>query len=104
MRSARSYADESARLRADGVTYGQIIFTWSRQRGIRPLTAARLAYGFMQQQVADRWNELWPDPQRPKSHKQISYWETGKRAVSIGHGDTVLRDQLIEDLDRLLPA
>jgi hypothetical protein len=25
-------------------------------------------------------------------------------AVSIGHGDTVLRDQLIEDLDRLLPA
>ena len=27
-----------------------------------------------------------------------------ERAVSIGHGDTVLRDQLIEDLDRLLPA
>jgi hypothetical protein len=79
MRSARSYADEAARLRADGVTYGQIIFTWSRQRGISPLTAARLAYGFTQQQVADRWNELWPDPQRPKSHKQISYWETGKR-------------------------
>jgi hypothetical protein len=26
------------------------------------------------------------------------------KAVSIGHGDTVLRDQLIEDLDRLLPA
>jgi hypothetical protein len=25
-------------------------------------------------------------------------------AVSIGHGDTVLRDQLIEDLDRLLPV
>ncbi len=25
-------------------------------------------------------------------------------AVSISHGDTVLRDQLIEDLDRLLPA
>jgi type I restriction enzyme R subunit len=30
---------------------------------------------------------------------------TGYRpAVSIGHGDTMLRDQLIEDLDRLLPA
>jgi hypothetical protein len=27
-----------------------------------------------------------------------------RRAVSIGHGDTMLRDQLIEDLDRLLPA
>jgi hypothetical protein len=24
-------------------------------------------------------------------------------AVSIGHGDTVLRDQLFEDFDRLLP-
>jgi 2-polyprenyl-6-methoxyphenol hydroxylase-like FAD-dependent oxidoreductase len=30
--------------------------------------------------------------------------KTFPRAVSIGHGDTVLRDQLIEDLDRLLPA
>jgi hypothetical protein len=27
-----------------------------------------------------------------------------KRAVSIDHGDTMLRDQLIEDLDRFLPA
>lgn len=73
MRSARSYADEAARLHADGVTYGQIIATWSRQQGINPLTAARLAHGMTQQQVADRWNELWPDSQRPKSHKQISY-------------------------------
>jgi hypothetical protein len=30
--------------------------------------------------------------------------EVKRGAVSIGHGDTVLRDQLIEDLDRLLPA
>jgi hypothetical protein len=30
--------------------------------------------------------------------------ELSQSAVSIGHGDTVLRDQLIEDLDRLLPA
>jgi RIO-like serine/threonine protein kinase len=26
------------------------------------------------------------------------------RAVSIGHDDTMLRDQLIEDLDRFPPA
>jgi len=25
-------------------------------------------------------------------------------AVSIGHGDAMLRNQLVEDLDRLLPA
>jgi hypothetical protein len=31
-------------------------------------------------------------------------WGPLMSAVSIGHGDTVLRDQLIEDLDRLLPA
>lgn len=36
-------------------------------------------HGLTQQQVADRWSELWPDPERPKSHKQISYWETGER-------------------------
>lgn len=82
MRSARSHAEEAARLRADGVTYGQIIAAWSRERGISPLSAARLAHGLTQQQVADRWNELWPDPQRPKTHKQISYWETGERQPS----------------------
>lgn len=65
MRSARSYADEAARLHVDGATYGQIIATWSRQHGLSPLTAARLAHGLTQQQVADRWNELWPDADRP---------------------------------------
>jgi hypothetical protein len=82
MWSARSYADEAARLHADGVTYGQIIASWSRQHSISLLTAARLAHGLTQQQVADRWNDLWPDPERPKSHKQISYWETPTTCVT----------------------
>jgi integrase len=30
--------------------------------------------------------------------------QTYVRAVSIGYGDTMLRDQLIEDLDRFLPV
>lgn len=53
-----------------------------RQYGMSPLAAARIAHGLTQQQVADRWNELWPDSERPKSHKQISYWETGDRQPS----------------------
>lgn len=82
MRSARSYANEAARLHADGVTWSEIVATWGRQHGMTPLAAARHAHGLTQQQVADRWNDLWPDPDRPKSHKQISYWETGERQPS----------------------
>jgi transcriptional regulator with XRE-family HTH domain len=82
MRSARSYANEASRLHADGATWGEIVSTWGRQHGMSPLAAARVAHGLTQQQVADRWNALWPDPDRPKSHKQISYWETGERQPS----------------------
>jgi len=82
MRSARSYATEAARLHADGATYGQIVTAWASQHRISPLTAARLAHGLTQQQVADRWNELWPDPERPKNAKSVSYWETGERQPS----------------------
>jgi SRSO17 transposase len=38
---------------------------------------------------------------RSINDKELAFY---RWAVSIGHGDTVLRDQLIEDLDRLLPA
>jgi len=82
MRSARSYAKEAAQLHADGATWGQIIATWGRQRGLNPLTAARLAHGLTQQQVANKWNELWPDPDHPKTAKALSYWETGERQPS----------------------
>ncbi|MBT8228275.1 MAG: hypothetical protein HKP61_10405 [Dactylosporangium sp.] len=36
-----------------------------------------MAHGLTQQQVADRWNELWPaaDNNRPVTYKHISYWE-----------------------------
>jgi hypothetical protein len=48
--------------------------------------------------------------EEPAEIVQHNYWRdvawhhAVRRAVSIGHGDTVLRDHLIEDLDRLLPA
>lgn len=79
MRSARSYAEEAAALHADGATWGQIITDFASRYCVTPLTAARLAHGLTQQQVADRWNELWSDGEHPKTYKQISYWETGDR-------------------------
>ncbi|MGH3916078.1 MAG: NUDIX domain-containing protein [Pseudonocardiaceae bacterium] len=82
MRSARSYAQEAARLHAGGATYGQIVTTWARQHQMSPLTAARMVHGLTQRQVAERWNQLWPDPERPKTAKTISYWETGDRQPS----------------------
>jgi transcriptional regulator with XRE-family HTH domain len=43
--------------------------------GIR--AAYRHAHGLTQQQVADRWNQLWPsaDGASAITHKHISYWE-----------------------------
>jgi hypothetical protein len=50
--------------------------------------------------VLDDGNQIVADTGAVQAHQNPNaYW-----AVSIGHGDTVLRDHLIEDLDRLLPA
>lgn len=92
MRSARSYAEHAAKLRAEGRTWGEIISAWSRQEGLNPLTAARLAHGLTQRQVAERWNELWPDAAAPKTAKALSYWESGTRQPSR---DTLNRLALI---------
>jgi ADP-ribose pyrophosphatase YjhB (NUDIX family) len=82
MRTARSYAKEAARLHNDGATWSQIVATWAHEQDMSPLAAARLAHGLTQQQVADKWNGLWPDSASPKTYKQISYWETGDRQPS----------------------
>lgn len=82
LRSGRNYADEAARLHTEGATYGQIVATWTKRDHISALTAGRLAHGLTQRHVADRWNELWPDPEHPMSAKTISYWETGSRQPS----------------------
>jgi ADP-ribose pyrophosphatase YjhB (NUDIX family) len=82
LRSGRNYADEAARLHTEGATYGQIVATWTKRDYISALTAGRLAHGLTQRHVADRWNELWPDPEHLMSAKTISYWETGSRQPS----------------------
>jgi 8-oxo-dGTP pyrophosphatase MutT (NUDIX family) len=85
-RSARSLREEAEQLRRDGWTYQQIAADWTRRYRLNPRVAFRLAHGLTQAQVAERWNELWPDPV-PKTAKHISYWEVwpaaGGRAPSL---------------------
>ncbi|MFG1952414.1 hypothetical protein [Micromonospora sp. NPDC048830] len=74
-RSARSYQREADELRASGWTYRQIASHWQQRYGFNPRVAFRLAHGLTQADVAQRWNEQWPDADAPKTAKQISYWE-----------------------------
>ena len=87
-RSTRSYQREALQLRAAGWTYRRIAADWRRRYGFNFRVAFRLAYGLTQAEVAQRWNEQWPDPDSPKTAKQISYWEIwpapGGRCPSIG--------------------
>jgi hypothetical protein len=64
-------------LRAQGWTYREIADRLRDERKVNSRVAFRLAHGFTQQEVADRWNELWPcdDGETPITYKHISYWE-----------------------------
>jgi tetratricopeptide (TPR) repeat protein len=64
-------------LRAQGWTYREIADRLREERKVNSRVAFRLAHGFTQQEVADRWNELWPsdDGEAPITYKHISYWE-----------------------------
>lgn len=64
-----------ARLRGEGWSYGQIATHIRDHDRVNIRLAFRQAHGMTQQQVADRWNALWPDSGSPKTAKQISYWE-----------------------------
>jgi transcriptional regulator with XRE-family HTH domain len=64
-------------LRALGWTYRDIADRLRCERKVNSRVAFRLAHGLTQQEVADRWNELWPcdDGETPITYKHISYWE-----------------------------
>jgi hypothetical protein len=77
----RSRRAEIASLRTDldarGAPVRQIAHLIRSRYNLGSRTAYRYAQGLTQQQVADRWNELWPsaDGQATITHKHISYWE-----------------------------
>jgi transcriptional regulator with XRE-family HTH domain len=75
---ARSRKEELAQLRdqlrGEGWTPVRIAARIRAEHGVNIRVAFRLAHGLTQQQVADRWNTLWPED-GPKTGKHISYWE-----------------------------
>jgi 8-oxo-dGTP pyrophosphatase MutT (NUDIX family) len=76
---ASEYRQLSEQLRSDGWSTSQIIERWVAERGLHPREAARLSHGWTQQQAADQWNELWPDPEHPCTRKHVSNWETSRQ-------------------------
>ena len=74
-RSAGSYRREAAHLRAEGYSLREVVTRWRETYGLNTRVAYRLAHGLTQADVAQRWNEQWPDAEYPKTGKQISYWE-----------------------------
>lgn len=85
-RTAKELRKEAEQQRASGKTFASIAKHFAAEYSLNPRVALRLAHGLTQAQVADRWNELWPDS-APKTAKQISYWEiwpeSGGRAPSL---------------------
>ena len=76
---ASEYRELAEQLRADGLTTGQLIERWVTERGLNPREAARVSHGWTQQQAADEWNTLWPDPEHPCTRKHVSNWETTRQ-------------------------
>ncbi|WP_433064864.1 helix-turn-helix transcriptional regulator [Dactylosporangium sp. CS-033363] len=95
----RSRRAELASCRAahlgQGATTRQIAHAMAIRFNVNARVAYRFAHGLTQQQVAERWNELWPasDGTAAITHKNISYWETWPAETG--------RQPSLEVLDRL---
>jgi hypothetical protein len=80
------------------------LFTWG-QRNIRPVEADKFLSLCLRIVNASPMSRGASEILSPNI---MALWslagDVNDRAVSIDHGDTMLRDQLIEDLDRFLPA
>ena len=74
-------AQRAEALRSDGMTWGEVAAIFRREYRVNARVAQRLAHGWSQNDVADQWNERWPDD--IKTFKNISYWE--KWPASTGY-------------------
>lgn len=66
-------AERSRELRAAGRTWAEVAADFRAEYGVNARVGLRLAHGWSQGDVADQWNERWPDDL--KTFKNISYWE-----------------------------
>jgi transcriptional regulator with XRE-family HTH domain len=63
----------SAELRAAHKTWVEIAGVFCERYHLNMRAALRMAHDWSQRDVADLWNERWPD--EPKTFKNFSYWE-----------------------------
>ncbi|MFD0394361.1 hypothetical protein ACFQ3Z_26650 [Streptomyces nogalater] len=68
-------------LRAAGKTWPEAAAAVRHRYRVNARVAPRLARGLSQRQVAELWNQRWPDD--PKAFKNISTWELWP--ASTGH-------------------
>jgi hypothetical protein len=78
----------SQELRAAGRTWGEVAAVFQDEYTVNARVALRLSHGWSQGDVADRWNERWPDD--PKTFKNISYWERWPAATGYAPSLEVL--------------
>ncbi|MBI1758924.1 MAG: hypothetical protein HYR62_06830 [Actinobacteria bacterium] len=83
--TSRSLRQQRARLaeqmRRAGKDWVEIAEDFRRRYRVNARVALRMAHGWSQREVADRWTARWPDA--PKTSKNISYWEVWPS--STGH-------------------
>jgi hypothetical protein len=75
-------------LRADGLTWGEVAAAFRDEYRVNARVALRLAHGWSQSEVADRWNQRWPEDL--KTFKNISYWEKWPAATGYAPSLEVL--------------
>lgn len=68
-------AELAARMRAEGLTWAEIATVLRARYGVNARVAPRLARGWSQREVADRWTARWPDD--PMTRKPSNTFPTG---------------------------